>query len=98
MTPAVRQTISELAAKDPSKVFLVDSRKRVHLFREVIVKPNRDEAEAACQELFGEVDFKRLRAHLRARALIVTHGPQGALVIETGKETWATALPVGSWR
>jgi rfaE bifunctional protein kinase chain/domain len=94
VTPAVRGTISELAAKYPSKVFLVDSRKRVHLFRDVMVKPNRAEAEAACQELFGQVDYKHLREHLRARALIVTHGPQGALVIEEGKETWAKARAV----
>jgi sugar/nucleoside kinase (ribokinase family) len=54
-----------------------------------MVKPNRGEAEAACQQLFGYVDFGRLRKHLRARAVMVTHGPQGALVIEEGKETWA---------
>jgi sugar/nucleoside kinase (ribokinase family) len=60
----------------------------------VIVKPNRDEAEAACQQLFGTVDFKRLREHLGARVVMVTHGPQGALVIEEGKETWAKARPV----
>jgi len=94
VTPAVRATISELAAKYPSKVFLVDSRKRVHLFREVTAKPNRDEAEAACLELFGHVDFQRLRQHLHARALMVTYGPQGALVLEEGKETWAKTRAV----
>ena len=94
VTSAVRDTISKLAAQYPNKVFLVDSRKRVHLFRDVTVKPNRDEAEAACQELFGQVDFKRLREHLHSRALMVTHGPQGTLVIEEGKETWAKARAV----
>jgi rfaE bifunctional protein kinase chain/domain len=94
VTPAVRDAISKLAAQYPNKVFLVDSRKRVHLFRAVTVKPNRDEAEAACQELFGQVDFKRLREHLHARALMVTHGPQGTLVIEESKETWAKARAV----
>ena len=54
VTPAVRDAISKLAAQYPNKVFLVDSRKRVHLFRAVTVKPNRDEAEAACQELFDD--------------------------------------------
>jgi len=94
VTPAVRDSIIELAGRYPSKVFLVDSRKRVHLFRSVMVKPNRAEAEAACQQLFGQVDFRRLREHLRARAVMVTHGPQGALVIEEGRETWAKARPV----
>ena len=94
VTPAVREAIIELAERYPSKVFLVDSRKRVHLFRGVMVKPNLDEAEAACQELFGQVDFRRLRAHLEARAVIVTHGAQGALVIEKDKETWAKSRGV----
>jgi bifunctional ADP-heptose synthase (sugar kinase/adenylyltransferase) len=94
VTPAVRDSIIELARKHASKLFLVDSRKRVHLFREVMVKPNRAEAEAACEQLFGQVDFRRLREHLRAKAVMVTHGPQGALVVEEGKETWAKARPV----
>ncbi|HXX24472.1 MAG TPA: PfkB family carbohydrate kinase, partial [Terriglobia bacterium] len=94
VTPAVRASIIELAGEYPSKVFLVDSRKRVHLFRGVMVKPNREEAEAACRQLFGKVDFKRLRERLHTRAVIVTHGPQGALVIEEGKETWTKARPV----
>jgi bifunctional ADP-heptose synthase (sugar kinase/adenylyltransferase) len=94
ITPAVRDAIIALAGRHASKVFLVDSRKRAHLFRRVMVKPNRAEAEAACAQLFGHVDFRRLREHLRARAVLVTHGPQGALVVEEGKETWAQARAV----
>lgn len=94
VTPALREAIIDLAAKYPSKVFLVDSRKRVHLFREVMVKPNRQEAEEACNQLFGQVDFRRLREHLRAKALMVTHGPQGTLVVEDVKETWVPARTV----
>jgi sugar/nucleoside kinase (ribokinase family) len=94
VTPAVRDSIIELAGRHASKVFLVDSRKRVHLFRKVMLKPNRAEAEAACEQLFGHLDFRRLREHLRARAVMVTHGPQGALVVEEGKETWAKARAV----
>jgi rfaE bifunctional protein kinase chain/domain len=94
VTPGVRNSVIELAERHASKVFLVDSRKRVHLFRKVMVKPNRAEAEAACAQLFGDVDFRRLREHLRARALMVTYGPQGALVVEEGKETWAKARAV----
>jgi rfaE bifunctional protein kinase chain/domain len=94
VTPAVRESIIELSGRYPNKVFLVDSRKRVHLFREVMVKPNREEAEAACQQLFGRADFRRLREHLRARAVMVTHGPQGTLVVEKENETWAKARAV----
>ena len=94
VSTGLREVIIELAARYPSKVFLVDSRKRVHLFREVMIKPNREEAEEACHQLFGQVDFRRLREHLRARALIVTHGPRGSLVIEKDKESWAPARAV----
>lgn len=89
VTPAVRECLIDLAGKYPQKVFLADSRKRVHLFRKVILKPNRDEAEAASRSLLGTVDFPALRRKLDTRVLMVTHGPKGALVIEDGKETWA---------
>jgi rfaE bifunctional protein kinase chain/domain len=94
VTPAVREAIIGEAERYPTKVFLVDSRRRVHLFRKVLVKPNRAEAEAACLELFGKVDFGRWREQLGAKALFVTHGPRGALVIEEGKETWSQPRPV----
>jgi rfaE bifunctional protein kinase chain/domain len=94
VTPAVREAIVSLAAKYPEKIFLADSRRRVHLFRKVMVKPNRSEAEAACQALFGCVDFGRLRKALGAKVLFLTHGPKGALVFEDGKETWSKPRPV----
>jgi len=94
VTPTVREAIIALARSYPKKVVLVDSRKRVQLFRDVMVKPNREEAEAACQEVFGYVDFKRLREHLQARALFVTHGPEGTLVVEEGSEKQARARVV----
>ncbi len=94
VTPAVRERLIELAGRNPQKVFLVDSRKRVHLFRNVMLKPNRSEAEAACAELFGAVDYSCLRKHLQARVMMVTHGAKGALVLEEGKEAWAKARAV----
>ena len=94
ITPAVRESLIALAAKHPEKVFLADSRRRVHLFRNIMVKPNLSEAEAACKELFEGVDFQRLRQALGARALFLTQGPKGALVLEEGKETWSKARPV----
>jgi len=68
VTAKVRDSITSLAEKYPQKVFLADSRKRAHLFRKVILKPNRDEAEAASQNLFGRVDFPALRRHLEAKS------------------------------
>jgi rfaE bifunctional protein kinase chain/domain len=87
VTPAVRETIIELARRHPEKVFLVDSRKRVELFRNVTVKPNEDEAAEACRKLFGKVDYQRLRRHLETSVMMVTHGPKGALVVDEKGET-----------
>lgn len=94
VTPAVRDAILGLALKYPNKVFLVDSRKRIGFFRGVMIKPNRDEAEAASQELLGRIDFGGLRAHLGAKAMLMTDGAQGAFVLEEGRETWARARAV----
>jgi rfaE bifunctional protein kinase chain/domain len=94
VTAAVRQLLAELAGKFPEKVFWVDSRKRAELFRRVIVKPNRDEAAEACRRAFGAVDFERLLAWIGGPCLIVTHGADGALVVEPGRETWVRTRPV----
>jgi rfaE bifunctional protein kinase chain/domain len=87
VTPAVRELLAELAPQYPERVFLADSRTRIHLFRNVIVKPNRQEAESACRELFGGVDFPRLRRHVQARLMFVTEGPEGVRIVEECGET-----------
>jgi rfaE bifunctional protein kinase chain/domain len=94
VTANVRESLVALAAKHPQKIFLADSRRRISLFRRMMAKPNQSEATAACLELFGKVDFKRLRETLRAPALFVTHGPRGAMVIDERKEAWSTPCPV----
>jgi rfaE bifunctional protein kinase chain/domain len=93
VTPAVRESLVTLAARYPQKIFLVDSRRRIHLFRNMMVKPNLTEAEAACKTLFDKVDFKRLRESLGAKALFLTHGSKGALVLEEGKQSWSKPRP-----
>ena len=94
VTPAVRNAITALAGRHPEKVILADSRRRLHLFRKVMIKPNLSEAEAACAQLAIGTDFRQLRAAVEAPVLMVTHGPKGALVIQEGKEAWATARAV----
>jgi bifunctional ADP-heptose synthase (sugar kinase/adenylyltransferase) len=99
VTPAVRESLVTLAARYPEKIFLADSRRRIHLFRNMMVKPNHSEAEVACKTLF--VDFKagfkdltrygRLREALGAKVVFLTAGSKGALVLEEGKETWCNA-------
>ena len=96
VTPAVRSLIIELATKHPEKVFFVDSRRRGDLFRKVTIKPNQAEAEAACRKLFGAVDYQRLRRHVDADVLMVTHGVQGVLVLEEGGENWSNPRPIAN--
>jgi rfaE bifunctional protein kinase chain/domain len=94
ITPRVREQLARLAEGYPRKVFFADSRMRIERFRRVIVKPNRQEADAACLRVFGEVDYRRLRAHVAAPFVIVTHGRRGALVVTPEGETWAETRPV----
>jgi rfaE bifunctional protein kinase chain/domain len=94
ITPNVRALLKKLALKHPDKVIFVDSRLRADQFRGVTVKPNRQEADEACLRLFGTIDYQRLRQHLQSRLLIVTRGPEGAVVVEPGRETVVTTVRV----
>jgi rfaE bifunctional protein kinase chain/domain len=88
ITPAVRDLLGELAPQYPERIFFADSRARIQLFRNVIVKPNRQEAEAACRELFGRTDFSALLRHVQAKLMFVTHGAEGVRLVEERGETW----------
>ncbi len=94
VTPKVRRLLAELAARHPEKTVLVDSRLRIDLFRNVVVKPNQREAESACQRHFGRIDYQALRQKVGGALLFVTHGPRGVLVVEPAKETWVKTRPV----
>jgi rfaE bifunctional protein kinase chain/domain len=84
VTARLREALTPVAEK---KIVWVDSRMRPEHFRKVILKPNQDEAEAACLRTFGKVDFPALRAHTGARMLIVTRGGEGALVFDEQGES-----------
>jgi rfaE bifunctional protein kinase chain/domain len=94
ITPMVRALLADLAARHSDKVFLVDSRARIEMFRQMIVKPNREEAETACLRTFGRIEFQALREHCCAKLMIVTDGPKGALVIEPHQETIVETKPI----
>jgi rfaE bifunctional protein kinase chain/domain len=88
VTPALREVIRDIAERDPSKIVVADSRSRIHHFRGCIAKPNRTEAEAACIQLFGEVDYEKLRRHLGTKPMVVTCGDSGVRVVtEFGEKT-----------
>jgi rfaE bifunctional protein kinase chain/domain len=94
VTPAVRNLLAELAAQYPSKIFLADSRARIGLFRNMIIKPNREEAESVCLQQFGRVDYQVLREYCQARLMIVTDGANGALVVEQHREAFCKTKPI----
>ena len=82
VTPAMRAALARIAAGNPRAVVWVDSRMRAEHFRGVIVKPNREEAEAASVRALGRIDYAELRCRMDARLLVVTHGGDGALVVD----------------
>ena len=94
VTPAVRDLLAEFALAYPDKVFIADSRARIQHFRKVIVKPNQEEAEAACRKLFGGVDYAALLRHVQAPLLMVTHGAHGVLLVDEAGERWVRTQAV----
>lgn len=96
VTPAVRQLLAELAPQYPERIFLADSRARIHLFRNVLLKPNAQEASQACRDLFGQVDFPALLRHTQSPRLFVTHGGDGVLLVDASGEQWVHGRPVAN--
>ena len=94
VTPAVRCLLADLAPAYSEKIFLADSRARIQHFRKVMVKPNQQEAEAACRALFGTVDYAALRRHVEAPLLMVTHGGEGVLMVDDAGETRVRARTI----
>ncbi len=84
ITAKVREALADVggpdgATGDRCKVIWVDSRARAELFRNVILKMNREEADAACQRI--GLTYQGLREYTRSKLLIVTRGSEGALMI-----------------
>ena len=94
VTPAVREALGRIAGSPARPLIWVDSRLRAEHFRRVIVKPNRQEAEAACERALGRVDFAGLRRRMEAPLLVVTHGPEGALLVDEAGERWVRTRPI----
>ncbi len=89
VTPRMRDALAEARP-----LVWVDSRLRPEHFRNAVVKPNQQEAEAASLRLLGRVDYAAFRAHIAAPALIVTFGGDGALVVTGEGESRVRTRPV----
>jgi len=94
ITAAVREALGRIAQREPEKVIWVDSRLRPEHFRGVILKPNEDEAQAACQRV-GIGGFAGLREMTASPLLLVTHGPRGVLLLGAdSSEEWVSTVAV----
>jgi rfaE bifunctional protein kinase chain/domain len=93
VTPVMRARLSGMAQTHRDKIFFADSRARIQLFRNVIAKPNQQEGEAACREWIGRIDYPELRRLLASPLLMVTHGPNGVLVVDDNGESWVPTRP-----
>ena len=94
VTPAMRGAVERVAAAHPGILIWVDSRMRAEHFRRVIVKPNQQEAEAASRRALGRVDYPELRRVMAAPLLVVTHGGDGALLVDESGERWVATTKV----
>ena len=90
VTPRMREALAGIT----HAVVWVDSRMRAEHFRSVVVKPNRQEAEAASRRALGRVDYEELRRLMDAPVLVITHGSEGALVITSEASTFVPTAPV----
>lgn len=77
----VRGSLEYLAAHSPGKVFWVDSRRRIDLFRGVTIKGNDREMLAATERIGAPGDYEALRRHTRAPFAFVTAGARGVSVV-----------------
>jgi rfaE bifunctional protein kinase chain/domain len=101
VTARVRQRLAELAARDPDKFVLADSRERIGLFRATSLKPNRKECLEA---VFGaNADPERLAEAVRllaaqaGRSVFCTAGEKGILVAQgPGEPSWVEGYPVAA--
>jgi rfaE bifunctional protein kinase chain/domain len=102
ITPHVRQHLSELADQHPNISLLVDSRQRIGLFRNMILKPNRLEALAAIQpdndpnlSFLDDMEGSgRALAKQTHRPVFLTLGEQGVLVCTPEECQAIPAAPV----
>ncbi|MCX7670478.1 MAG: PfkB family carbohydrate kinase, partial [Anaerolineae bacterium] len=101
ITRRVREEIAALARAHPEVVFIADSRERIGLFRDVLLKPNQREAARAIHpELSGEPDRATAEACALAlysrtgRPVFLTLGADGILAFHPDGPTHIPAVRV----
>ena len=101
ITDRVRDEIAALARAHPKRVFVADSRERIGLFREVVVKPNwREAAQAVGVTVEGQADLSRAETcaaelcRRTRRPVFITLGVEGILVCTDEACRRVPAVPV----
>jgi len=101
ITDSVRATVGELALEHPGQVFAVDSRARIGLFQQVIIKPNAREAILTTQPGWsGKVNLELAResgARLfrqNRKPVFLTIGAHGVLLFTEAGCEHIPAVPV----
>jgi rfaE bifunctional protein kinase chain/domain len=94
----IHAAIGRIAAAHPQLAMYADSRQRIGLFRDVVIKPNVHEARAALSGATAapndNVVLARLLAEQTRRPVVMTLGPAGVLVYENGVTTHISGIPV----
>ncbi len=93
ITDRVRAELAALAEAHPAIHLAADSRRRIGLFRQVIVKPNAHEAVAATGLPDPAAAGRELRRRTE-RPVVVTHSDQGVFVFDQAGEQHVPAVPV----
>lgn len=101
ITRRVREEIAALARAHPTVVFIADSRERIGLFRDVLLKPNQREAARAIHpELSGDPDRPTAEAcaltlyRRNRRPVFLTLGADGILAFHPDGPTHTPAVRV----
>ena len=94
ITPAVRAELATLARAHSGKPFLADSRARIGLFRDVMLKPNREEARRAAGAGASAEAWGRILQRRAGRPVFLTLGAAGILVCEGETVQRVPAVPV----
>ena len=93
LTDRVTTQLAHVSKQHPEIIFFADSRTRITDFKNVILKPNRDEAIQAT----GEQDLHRCArafAQQTGKPIFITQGPNGILVANDKNLTHIPAIPV----
>ena len=102
ITPRVREALNDLAGENPEKVFVVDSRQHIGLFRNMVLKPNWTEATLAVDptrdlRTLNTKDLAEVGNTLSRqtnRPTFVTLSENGVLVCSAGRHDHVPAAPV----